>query len=382
MSSDGARRIWIVGLLAGLLAAALVAVMGYGGYRQRPVQVGAFTTPYDERVLNDPFEILVVQNDGQAFATLARDPTLSRAATEFRTAEEAAYRAQRPLFPWAGWVLSLGQSGWVAPALVLLTVVGGGLAVSGCAALLVHRRASPWWALLVALLPGFYYSTVFVCPEPLALGLGAWGVTMWERRRPLPAALLLVASALTRETMLVAFGVLVLVALRERDRTRVVAAAAPFVAVSGWFLVLQLRLGHLPFAGGQSRMGWPLEGLRTALDSSPEVVETGNLFYLVAFVALAVACVAVSRRDPLTWIGVAYVAFISLAGFHVWIEAGFARTMLPMGAFGVVALVGAIKGEGPPVRTGAAGAEGSSPRPRTPTHVPGSRAVAPAPPSG
>ena len=84
-----------------------------------PERVPAFTTTYHYRLLDDPLELLLVQSDGQAFASLARDPSLARPEVFFTDAE-AAYRAQRPLLPYLAWAGSLGRTGWVPPALAVI----------------------------------------------------------------------------------------------------------------------------------------------------------------------------------------------------------------------------------------------------------------------
>ena len=172
------RRVVAAGCAGALFAALLIGILGYGAGRLGPTSVGAFTTSYDQRVLDDPLELLLVQSDGQAFASLARDPTLARPEV-FRTDAEAAYRAQRPLVPYGAWALSLGRTGWVPPALAFLAVAGTGLAVAGVAQLLIDRRSPAKSSLLVLLFPGMYMALSYCGPEPLGLGLVVWGLVAW-----------------------------------------------------------------------------------------------------------------------------------------------------------------------------------------------------------
>src|SRR5690606_32578433 len=176
-------------------------VLAYGAGQLGPTSVGAFTTTYDGRMLDDPLELLLVQSDGQAFASLARDPSLARPAVFFTDAE-ASYRAQRPLLPYAAWAVSLGRTGWVPPALAVLSAGGFGLAVAGLGALLADRGAPPALALLTLLLPGAYMALSYAGPEPLGLGLVAWALVAWDRERTAVAVALFVAAALCRETLL------------------------------------------------------------------------------------------------------------------------------------------------------------------------------------
>ncbi len=334
-----------VGMVTAAIAAGIVLTLAAGAGRQAPVREGAFTTPYDQRVLDDPLEILLVQSDGQAFATLARDPLLAR-PEEFRTDAEASYRAARPLLPWLAWAGSLGRPDLVPPALALLAVLGTGLAGAGLARLLLDRGVSPWPAVLVAFLPGTYSALTYLGPEPLCLGLLAWGIWAWSTRpaRPWLAAGLFTAAALTRETALLVPLALGLEALWRRRRgtprreLHVAVLAVPFGALAAWFAVLHVRIGAWPTDAGQGRLTRPFAGLADA--AGQWEVPREELVYLALTVLLVLGVLWRCRDDVLAWVVAVHVLFATTMGERVWVSWEYwGRVLLPLFALGFVAVV-------------------------------------------
>ena len=371
------RRLIEVGVVGMLLSAVLVAVLTYGAAQNAPVSRPAFARPYDGRVLHDGLEILLVQSDGQAFATLARDPGLRR-PDDFGTAAEAAYRAQRPVLPYLAWMGSLGRTSWVPPALAVLYCVAIGLASAALGGLLVDRGCSPWPALGILALPGTYAAVEYFGPEALALAGSAWGLWLWPRpgHRRLAIALFGLA-ALTRETSLLVPGALALGALRRRDVRAVGSLALPVLPLLAWYLVLRVRLGAYPFDAGNGRLGRPFAGLLTAVSGWSD--PAADWAFLSVAAVIAVWVVLRCRDDPLAPVVAVHVAFATLLGADVWASwKYFGRVLLPLMAFGMVAIIGQVLH---PSRPPAAAASGSSPPPCTPWRAPGSRAAAPAPPS-
>lgn len=374
-------------LFGSVVAALLVAVLGYGAGRLGPEAVPAFTTSYHYRVLDDPLELLIVQSDGQAFASLARDPLLRRPEV-FRTAEEAAYRAQRPLFGWLAWAGAVGRSGWVPPAMAALSVLGTGAAVAAAAELLRDRGAPRWPALLVLLLPGTYAALSYLGPEPVALALGLWGLVLWEREpaRWLPWTILLTLATLTRETLLVVPVALLLWSVAHRRRPWL-PLLVPGGAIAAWWAVLHLRLGAVPTDAGDDRLTLPFAGLVESITSAGSDV-VGLVVYGTLLAGLTVGAVVLARRDDaLLWVLVLHVGLAAVLGPLVWDSwYYFGRVLLPAYVLGVVLVAGRVLGdEGRALtaaRTAASATAGWSPPPRTHWLEPGTRAAAPAPPSG
>ena len=339
-SASARREIFAAGLAGALLAALLIGVLGYGAGRLGPTSVGAFTTSYDHRVLDDPLELLLVQSDGQAFASLARDPTLARPEV-FRTDGEAAYRAQRALLPYAAWALSLGRSGWVPPALALLSAAGAGLAVAGVAQLLADRRCRPMLALLVLLLPGVYSALSYCGPEPLALGLAVWGIVAWSRGRIVPALVLFALAGLCRETLLLIPAALMLSALRDRRARQFLLLAGSFVPYAAWVVFLRVRVGAWPIEANHARTSAPFVGLVQGLSNA----KTEALLYALVCVAVGAIALVLARKDPLQSIVAVNLAFASVMGSGVWISwEYFGRLLLPLDALALVMIIGKVLG--------------------------------------
>ena len=334
------RGIAMTGALGALTAIIVIGALAYADYQRRPVQQGAFAVPYDQRILNDPLEILLVQDDGQAFATLARDPSLSRADVEFHTPGEGAYRAQRPLLAYLAWGLSLGRSGWVPPAQAVRSVIGTAAAAATAAALVANRGGPPLYGALVLLLPGLHVANSYMGPEPLAFALAAAGLLAWERDRVWPAAALFALAGLGRETMLIVPAVLLVLEVAARRRSRLAVLSTPFLAYGAWIAIVWLRIGSLPTDAGQGRLSLPMRGVIEGL-RQPEV--SGGFVYAVLFLGIVAVALVRAPRDHLAVVGLAYIAFGSVMGRLVWVSwEYFGRILLPGVTFALIALLGSM----------------------------------------
>lgn len=301
-------------------------------------------TPY---VVDFPTEgrlnVMLAQGDGQAFATLATDPSLARPerfagqTSASRVGVEAAYRAQRPLLGYLAWASSFGQPSLVAPAMAVWAVIGAGGAV-GVVAHLLHVRgfSRPELAVLLLLLPGSVQSLSWLGPELLgiALAFGAWALV---GRRFGWAVAALCAAGLVKESFLLFPAVLGLGLLLRREVWRAALMGLPIATYLAWTAVVHARFDAWPREAQEGRMGAPFEGLADAWDRL-----SGGEVAVVAF-TFALALVALPFiRDPLSWIVLGSVGFAVLAGWDVWIRlAGINRTMLPAQiAIGLLLLTG------------------------------------------
>lgn len=139
-----------------------------------------------------------------------------------------AYRYTRILYPLVARLLGFGQPAIIPYTLVLvnyLAVVGGTLAV---AAWLRRRDVSPWYALLYGCYPGLVLATAHDLNEPLAYGLVALAVYLFDYgaqsslKRALLSAGVFALASLTRETTLV-FALLYAAALLLRTKPLAIA---------------------------------------------------------------------------------------------------------------------------------------------------------------
>jgi hypothetical protein len=289
-------------------------------------------------------DVVLTAGDGHAFAVIAQDPLLRRPEV-LQDPAELAYRAQRPVWGYLTWAGSLGQAdltGWV---LVVLTVLACGAACAVAGVFLGQRGKSAWWALFVPLI-GFE-SLTELTPELLAVALVGTGILLWRHDRRISAATVLSVAALTRETMLLAVGVLACWellhlsgALATRVR-RVAPLSIPFAAYGAWIVFLRVHLGNWPFNRSSDRLGIPGGGLVHALG---RLTDTGTIMFWVAVsVLMSVALLVWARRDLLAWVALAFAAFGSLLGPDVWItNAGYQRALVPLFYFAPIALLGAL----------------------------------------
>jgi hypothetical protein len=319
------RSPWSVGFAVLVIYGVwLIAFFGLGHdaldftYRSKTLlnqsHVSSVITP-DPRVTNDSGGY-----DSQFFYYLAVDPVNARYYMDANT-----YRYTRILYPMVARILGLGQPGLIAYMLIIvnwLALAGGTAAL---AAWLRRRRVSPWFALVYGLYPGLFFGLQRDLSEPLAYGLVAIAVLLFDRmsgphpRLPrergrgedgwlLPAAAVFALAALTRETTAL-FTLVYAAALlvrgpgisdwRDRVHTNwrkaALFLAVALVPLAAWKAFLLLWLGPqgdaglqftaLPFQGI-----WHWRGEITTveqMDQIRSVVIPGVLCGATAIVALA-----------------------------------------------------------------------------------------------
>jgi hypothetical protein len=333
------RRAVIVGAVGLIVAAALVANViaaadPHAGEGRVP-----FVTIYNGH--RDHIDAVLVSGDGQAFAAIAQDPTLSR--PELVPGHgEFAYRAQRPVWGYLAWAASGGQAALVGWVLAALTVLAAGLCVAAIALLLMQRGQSPWWAL--AVLAAGMESLSQLTPEFLALAFVAFALWLPASRRSWAIASCC-AAALTRETMLVAVGAWALFEFAHAVgpiRARVRAAAPfviPFVVFTAWVVILRARIGTWIWDQPHDRAGAPFVGLLDAFHPVSGRITVG-VTIAVAFCGL---CLWLARGDVLTWIALAFAVFSTTFAGQVWTGAGYERTLLPLYVFGGIAALTGLR---------------------------------------
>jgi len=280
----------------------------------------------------------LLQGDGQAYAELARDPTLARPQWFNTGAPEAAYRAQRPLLGYLAWAGSAGQPGAVGWVLLLINLIAGA-AVALAWSRLARLRGGPWWiGPLVLLAPGSVSALTWSTSEVLGLALVGWALWVWlTRPRTVAAPALLLASAsLTRETFLLVPAALV-VGLLVRGSARsqwqrtlgLLLSPVPWLA---WVVVVRLRLGVWSFKASDGRLGTPLSGLVSAAQHW-HVADWTCFALLVAATGFGLLRVATDMR----WVVGFQVLLGLVMGEQVWARwQDFSRVLLPIYAIGLV----------------------------------------------
>lgn len=220
--------------------------------------------------------------DGQFYYRLALDP-MNLHLVAFGITLDAPFRLQRIGYPVLAWVLASGHRAWIPTTLVIVNVAAiGALAWFGAVAARDGGRHC-LWGLLLAGYFGFAFSVARDTAEPVAAAFMVGGLLAYRYRRFVPAALLLAAGCLTRETVLVAVVAIALSRLVTMLRCRRcpgrpdVAWVVPATLFGGWQAVVRTVDGVWPMSSdAHDNLTIPFEGLvdglrshLSALSSSP-----------------------------------------------------------------------------------------------------------------
>jgi len=342
-SRSGSFRWWHASILG-----AVVATIAIGAFAFRASQMGSVEgQPYvDGSPTSGALEIMLVQGDGQAFAALAQDPTLSRPErfhgieAELPVGAEAAYRAQRPAFGYLAWVLSLGHPALVPAALVLLSIGSASLLVTAVALVLADRGyREPMRAVIVLALPVSLAAMSWLGPDLAALGIATLGFRLWPAQR-LGAITLFVAASCFRETaLLVPVGIAVHGLMHRRDWRGAMQLSVSAAPLGVWAVVVHARLGFFPWEAYPDLKGLPFIGVIRAV---PQWDAADLLMVLLTVVC---AAIAVRRwRDPLATIVLVTFALGLLLGAVVWKDwRDIGRVLLPMSVYCVVMLMAPVR---------------------------------------
>ena len=338
MSSTLRRDIVVAGLIGGVVALATIVMLARVETETLPAQLPAYVVPYDQRVLDDPLEVMLARSDGQAFATLARDPTLSRAVEEFRTPGQAAFRAQRPLAPYLAWALSAGRPHWVAPALAVMAVLGTAAMAAATGALIGARGGPPALGGIAALLPGAFAVNSYLGPDALAIGLVLFGLVTFERDKVWTAVGLMTLAALGRETMLVVPAVLFVADLLQRRHPIRWPLVIPGVAWASWVAVVWVRVGDLPTGHGDGALGMPMRGI---IDGFQNSIDGGGPLLAAMFAGLILSAIAIAPKDRYAHIALVYLLLSTMLGVRVWMSwYYFGRLLLPALCLALAVVIG------------------------------------------
>lgn len=263
--SDGRRRPASVGLLVGMLALLVWALMVFGKYHGNPTGLARIgdQLPMSPRLQGQPLVILSGKrgNDGQQYLSLALDP-FQRDPSTSAALDNPIYRGKRLLYPFLAWVLGFGQ-----PRLILWTLGLLNVACIGCAGALVafwgrlHHR-STWWGLAVLALPGYWITLSLDTADLLATTLllsAAVGVLQGRLDR---VGSSLTAALLTRETSLLAWAATGLTALLERRWRWILPLALAPLPLLAWTAWLRHRFPSIADGTLASlHFTWPFGGI-------------------------------------------------------------------------------------------------------------------------
>jgi len=328
-----------VGLL-GLVLASLIAGLWFASapeptdFERHPERLAGIYDPP-----RTSLELALVQGDGQLFASQASDPFLRQPELIRGGPSGQAYRLQRPLYGWAGWVASLGQPGAIPPALIAITIAATGALIYVAARQLERIEADPRFALLLLLCPGVLADLIRIGPEVLGTTLALVGFLRWRRQAPHAAVpvLCFIAAGLCRETLLLVPAALVLASIIHRAPPRrwLPLLLAPLGWIA-WVGVLQLRLGAWPVGMDDGNLRFvPFAGFAEAAPNYSAIQ------WLTAVTVILAAAVAVGTTQErfLRAVVAINLGLAAILGWFVWGEwTGVGRLLLPLTVFAGLAL--------------------------------------------
>ncbi len=176
--------------------------------------------------------------DGQFVYYIALDPSKARYYLD-----DPSYRYERILYPIAARFTALEQPSLVPWTMLIINWLAVGVGVIALGAWLKRKGVSPWFALIYGVYPGMLITLQRDLTEPLAYGLVALAVYLFDfggRRGLLWSGITFGLAALARETTLVfalTFGLSILagrpnaLGRLEEHRTRLVQAI-PFALLT------------------------------------------------------------------------------------------------------------------------------------------------------
>ncbi|CAN5760360.1 hypothetical protein BH10ACT1_BH10ACT1_08210 [soil metagenome] len=378
-------RIWVPALVAALLALAFVGALLVRA--DGDVSLLVHAAPPNTSADGAPGSLTVQPTDegfdGQFFYRLGVDPWSTEATVDGVTFDLPSLRNARWGYGALAFVASGGDPDLVPWALVGLNLlaavavgaVGGGLARSS------GRHAA--WGLLLLLWPGFAYSLSLDTSELVAAAFLLGGLLALRHRRWLPAALLLAAAVLTRDTTAaVPFGVAATGAWtlgstwrRARsgsdldDRgggssdpdladvgtdgaTLVGVGGAALAVFVGWQLLQRSRFGGLPLtSSGDNNLSGPLGGLVDLLrevvppsggDEAFRLLSVLGLFGLIGLAAWCWRRSTAPLPERVAWLPA--VAVVGLLNAYLWSGAtAFMRASTEAGVLSILVVLGSTK---------------------------------------
>ncbi|MFC3503467.1 glycosyltransferase family 87 protein [Micromonospora krabiensis] len=241
---------------------------------------------------------------------------------------------------------SINQGRWFYN---LNALVLGALGVATVAVILALRRRRPWDAALFALSPALIL-TATVNWDLLAVGLAAFGLLAWAKRRPLVAGLLLGLAGAAKLWPLFLLGPILVLALRaSRLRAAFTAVAAAAVAVvtvnlpaavpywENWDRFFELNSSRAIDWGTLWYIGRYLDGRVGASGTGPFEWLNANISTLnmLSYALFGLACLGVAalallapRRPRLAQLGFLVVAAFLIFS-KVWSQQ-FVLWLLPL----------------------------------------------------
>ncbi len=246
------------------------------------------------------------------------------------------FRAQRILYPFLGWLFSLGGKGSLIPsALVLINLASilGGMAFlyNLMETLSIDRKI--FLCVLYGLNPGFITALLFDLGTPLAMMLILWGYYEYKRKRWFWVSLALGLSLLTMENawlMILPAGLWLGLMKQWKPLRYLGLSLIPWLM---WQFILTLKWGVLPVTASAGFLDIPFKGIWLYLNSLGLIFSEASVSYsdllrqlsvfpLMGFLILlflVTGFLLFKDRSLLFWILLFHCLFaIFLSYDHIW----------------------------------------------------------------
>lgn len=372
MNGGSSRSVLAAGILGTVLAGIAVAGLYLTAVSQGEVE----GRPYNRSLIgsDDPVDVVLSWSDAQATVALAQDPLLMHPETSGIGETHLAYRAQRPLLPVIVWATSGGGRG-AGEALLVMAVLGGGMAAAGIAALLRGGRLSIVGGIAALILPGSLASIRGLGPELFGIGLAAAGIIAYRDGRIGRAVAAFAAIVLLRETFILVPVGLAAASFRREPRHAALVSIVPTLALVSWIYYIHVQTGAWSLDAGSDSLDVPFAGLRS-------LPQEGIIADAVALALMAILVLLAIRSRPdraVAAILMVHLPLVVVMGPAVWRNwYDFSRPLLPMTAIALVIVVGRAQGGLAPRGDAARITEGGKVRSRLGGHDPvddGTRAM-------
>ena len=315
------RRVigWFV---AGLVMAAFLQVVqarALGGGADALLSVGAHSPlrPIIEAELGDVTLTDGVGHDGQTAFIVAVDPLGTGPGPA--ALDHAGFRYRRILHPALAGGFGLFPAQAAVVGLAVIGALGFALAAAAVADLGIQFRGWDRLALAALLAPGLWLSVRLSTVDSLAIGLMLVALACWNRGAATPAAVLMAASVLTKEQMLVTALALAAYSLwRRHIRDAAVIAGIPIAALTVWSGVVTLIVGDGFAARGN--LAWPFLGIAQAASRWPLTPLSDRILIWLTLGSLVVGAAAawIARSTALGWVVGTWVLLAIVGSTWVW----------------------------------------------------------------
>jgi hypothetical protein len=283
-----------------------------------------------------------MHNDGVYAYAIARDP-LGRGEAH-TLIDGAAYRYGHAGLGWLAWIASAGQARAVPTALLILGLVGVGVAAVVASLIALELGWPAWGGLVAAFSPGLLVAVTLDTAEPIGVACICLALLTWMRARIGWAAVFLVAACLIKEPyVLVPVGLAAWEAVEWRRRgttsadwPRLAALAAGPMLFAVWNVYLRLNFGVWSFQASPENLGIPVSGWIDAFQRAGAMADadpaswqlsmaTVPLLSLVAVALLIGAARSLRLRSPLDHI---FLLFVVLSSMYTWLLVLYPKELL------------------------------------------------------